>query len=93
MKKITLYDGGVTEPQGFQAAGISAGIKKKDRKDMAMIYSVKPCVLAGTFTQNLVKASPVVWDQNIVRMYRSAQACVMNSGIANACTGLKGNEY
>ena len=93
MKKITLYDGGVTEPQGFQAAGISAGIKKKDRKDMAMIYSVKPCVLAGTFTQNLVKASPVVWDQNIVKMYRSAQACVMNSGIANACTGLKGNEY
>lgn len=89
---MKLYDGGVTAPQGFQAAGICAGIKK-DRKDMAMLYSTKPCTLAGTFTQNLVKASPVVWDQNIVKMYRSAQACVMNSGVANACTGIKGNEY
>ena len=87
-----MYDGGVTAPQGFKAAGICAGIKK-DRKDMAMLYSEKPCALAGTFTQNLVKASPVVWDQNIVKMYGSAQACIMNSGVANACTGQKGNEY
>ena len=89
---MNLFDGGVTAPQGFRAAGICAGIKK-DRKDMAMLYSEKPCTLAGTFTQNLVKASPVVWDQNIVRMYGSAQACVINSGVANACTGRQGNEY
>ena len=87
-----MFDGGVTAPQGFKAAGICAGIKK-DRKDMAMLYSEKPCSLAGTFTRNLVKASPVVWDQNIVKMYGSAQACVMNSGVANACTGRQGNEY
>ena len=89
---MKLYDGGVTSPQGFQAAGICAGIKK-DRKDMAMLYSTRPCTLAGTFTQNLVKAAPVIWDYNIVKTYRSAQACVMNSGVANACTGKKGNEY
>ena len=89
---MELFDGGVTSPKGFKAAGICAGIKK-DRKDMAMIYSTKPCTLAGTFTQNLVKASPVIWDQNIVKTYGSAQACVMNSGVANACTGIKGNEY
>ena len=89
---MELYDGGVTAPKGFRAAGICAGIKK-NRKDMAMLYSTKPCTMAGTFTQNLVKASPVVWDQNIVSQYRTAQACVMNSGVANACTGIKGNEY
>ncbi len=89
---INLYDGGVTAPQGFQAAGICAGIKK-DRKDMAMLYSIRPCTLAGTFTQNLVKAAPVVWDYNIVKTYRTAQACVMNSGVANACTGTQGAEY
>ena len=89
---MNMFDGGVTAPQGFKAAGICAGIKK-DRKDMAMLYSEKPCSLAGTFTRNLVKASPVVWDQNIVKMYGSAQACVMNSGVANACTGRQGNEY
>ena len=70
---MNMFDGGVTAPQGFKAAGICAGIKK-DRKDMAMLYSEKPCSLAGTFTRNLVKASPVVWDQNIVKMYGSAQA-------------------
>ena len=92
MKDMQLFDGGVTQPQGFYAAGICAGIKK-NRKDMAMLYSKKPCTLAGTFTSNLVKASPVVWDQDIVRRYGSAQACVMNSGVANACTGEQGDAY
>lgn len=89
---MELYDGGVTQPKGFQAIGICAGIKK-DRKDMAMLFSSQPCTLAGTFTQNLVKASPVVWDRDIVHRYGSAQACVMNSGVANACTGKQGDEY
>ncbi len=89
---MELYDGGVTQPKGFQAIGICAGIKK-DRKDMAMLFSSQPCTLAGTFTQNLVKASPVVWDRDIVQRYGSAQACVMNSGVANACTGKQGDEY
>ncbi len=89
---MNLYDGGVTSPQGFKAAGICAGIKK-DRKDMAMIVSEVPCTMAGTFTSNIVKASPVVWDKNILETYHSAQAVVMNSGVANACTGRTGDEY
>ncbi|MCR5439091.1 MAG: bifunctional glutamate N-acetyltransferase/amino-acid acetyltransferase ArgJ [Selenomonas sp.] len=89
---MELYDGGVTQPRGFSAIGICAGIKK-DRKDMAMIMSSQPCTLAGTFTQNIVKASPVVWDKNIVHEYKIAQACVMNSGVANACTGKQGDDY
>ena len=68
MKKMA---GGVTAPKGFEAAGVEAGIKYKDRKDMAMIYSQKPCVLAGTFTSNVVKAAPVLWDRKIVEDRKS----------------------
>ena len=60
MKRIT---GGVTAAAGFQAASVAAGIKYKDRKDMAMIFSEAPCHVAGTFTTNVVKAAPVKWDQ------------------------------
>lgn len=86
MNKI---NGGVTAPKGFKATGLKAGIKK-DKKDMAMIYSEVPCVAAGTFTTNQVKAAPVKWDQNIVYNYNKAQAVVINSGVANACTGALG---
>ena len=89
---MNLYDGGVTSPQGFRAAGICAGLKK-NRKDMAMLMSTAPCTAAGTFTSNLVKASPVVWDQNIVKQTGCARAVVINSGVANACTGRQGDEY
>ena len=82
--------GGVTAPIGFQAASCAAGIKKAGRKDMALLYSVVPCVAAGTFTKNLVKAAPVLWDQKIVYESEAAQAVVVNSGIANACTGEEG---
>ena len=89
MKKIK---GGVTAPQGFSAMGLNAGIKK-DKKDMAMIYSVVPCTAAGTFTTNVVKAAPVKWDQQVVKSGAKAQAVVVNSGIANACTGAEGFGY
>lgn len=89
MNKI---NGGVTAPKGFKATGLKAGIKK-DKKDMAMIYSEVPCVAAGTFTTNQVKAAPVKWDQNIVYNYNKAQAVVINSGVANACTGALGMKY
>lgn len=89
MKEI---DGGVTAPKGFFAAGTAAGIKKNGQNDMAMIYSQSPCAAAGTFTTNLVKAAPVKWDQNIVYNHSSAQAVVINSGVANACTGEEGME-
>ncbi len=85
--------GGVTAAQGFQAASTAAGIKYKDRADMAMVYSTVPCICAGTFTSNVVKAAPVLWDRNIVRNSACAQAVVINAGIANACTGAEGMKY
>jgi len=90
MKQIT---GGVTAAKGFMAASTAAGIKYKDRKDMAMIYSEVPCAAAGTFTTNIVKAAPVKWDQNVVYNQPNAQAVVVNAGIANACTGEEGMGY
>ncbi|WP_373124570.1 bifunctional glutamate N-acetyltransferase/amino-acid acetyltransferase ArgJ [Blautia producta] len=90
---MKVINGGVTAAQGFQAAGIAAGIKKGNAKDMAMIYSTVPCRAAGTFTTNIVKAAPVKWDQQIVYHAPAAQAVVCNSGIANACTGEGGYSY
>lgn len=90
-REITKIPGGVTVPAGFEAAAAAAGIKYQDRTDMALIYSTVPCVCAGTFTSNVVKAAPVIWDRHIVRETESpVQAVVVNSGIANACTGQEG---
>ena len=84
MKQIR---GGVTAAKGFEAAGVEAAIKYQNRKDMALIVSKAPCTVAGTFTSNVVKAAPVLWDKQIVENSAYAQAVVVNSGIANACTG------
>ncbi|MBQ7433317.1 MAG: bifunctional ornithine acetyltransferase/N-acetylglutamate synthase [Lachnospiraceae bacterium] len=89
---MKIIDGGVTTPKGFQAAGLCAGIKK-DKKDMAMIYSTTPCTTAGVFTTNMVKAAPVKWDKLVVDTSSYAQAVVVNSGVANACTGEEGYGY
>lgn len=90
MKKI---EGGVTAAKGFEAAGIAAEIKYKNRSDMAIVYSQTPCNVAGTFTTNVVKAAPVKWDQQVVKESAYAQAVIVNSGIANACTGTEGMNY
>lgn len=90
---MKIIDGGITAAQGFMAAGLAAGIKKGDKKDMAMVYSKIPCVAAGTFTTNVVKAAPVKWDQKIVYEAETAQAIICNSGVANACTGAEGYAY
>lgn len=89
---MRIIEGGVTAAKGFCAIGIHAGIKK-DKKDMAMIASAAPCQAAGTFTTNVVKAAPVKWDQDIVYHHPSARAVVINSGVANACTGEEGFGY
>ena len=89
---IELIDGGVTSPAGFKAAHTAAGIKYKDRDDMAMIVSESPCVTAGTFTTNVVKAAPVIWDKRYVEQGTPVRAVVINAGIANACTGSEGLE-
>lgn len=85
--------GGVTAAKGYEAASTAAGIKYVGRTDMAMIYSQVPCVTAGTFTTNIVKAAPVKWDQQVVYSDEKSQAVIVNSGIANACTGQEGFGY
>ncbi len=89
---MNIIDGGVTAAKGFEAAGVEAGIKYQNRKDMALIYSKKPCRAAGVFTSNVVKAAPVLWDKAVVTHSPYAQAVVINAGIANACTGSQGYE-
>ena len=90
---MKIIEGGVTAAKGFEAASTAAKIKYQDRTDMAMIYSQVPCECAGTFTTNVVKAACVKWDQQVVKSGAKAQAVIVNSGIANACTGAEGFGY
>ena len=90
---MEIIKGGVTAAKGYEASSTAAGIKYQDRTDMAMVYSRVPCVAAGTFTTNVVKAAPVKWDQQVVAGGAKAQAVIVNSGIANACTGAEGFGY
>ncbi|MCF8563479.1 bifunctional glutamate N-acetyltransferase/amino-acid acetyltransferase ArgJ [Alicyclobacillus tolerans] len=86
-----LESGSVTSPKGFLAAGQHVGIKKQD-KDLALIYSQVPAVTAGAFTTNVIQAAPVTWSRQVVQR-QQAQAIVVNSGNANACTGTRGDEH
>ncbi|MBF4695240.1 bifunctional ornithine acetyltransferase/N-acetylglutamate synthase [Fusibacter ferrireducens] len=81
--------GHINTPKGFLAGGLHAGIKKK-KKDLALIYTEAPANLAGVFTTNQVKAAPVLWNQEILHQGKAVHAVVINSGNANACTGVKG---
>ena len=90
---MEIIKGGVTAAKGFEAAGVEAAIKYKNRKDMALVYSEAPCKAAGTFTTNVVKAAPVMWDKDIVDNSPAVHAVVVNAGIANACTGKQGYAY
>lgn len=93
MMIMRQMEGGVTAAQGFMASGVAAHIKYKNRDDMAIIYSQQPCVAAGAFTTNRVKAAPVLWDKHIVEKCGGLHAVIINSGVANACTGNEGYEY
>ena len=90
---MEIIEGGVTAAKGFQAASAAAGIKYQGRADMALVYSEKPCKTAGTFTTNVVKAAPVKWDKAVVESGIKSHAVIVNSGIANACTGEEGMKY
>ncbi len=76
-------------PKGFECAGIAAGIKPGGVKDMALIFSNTPAAAAGVFTTNRVCAAPVKVCREHLK-HAQARAIVMNSGIANACTGSEG---
>lgn len=86
MKKIDCW---VTTPQGFLAAGVKAGIKASGNHDVAVIYSTVPAATGAVFTQNKMCAAPVLVSRKVAaKPY--AQAIVVNSGCANACTGEQG---
>ncbi len=91
-ENIEPIDGGVTAAKGFQASSVAAGIKYKGREDMALVYSEYPCTLGATFTQNVFAAAPVLYDREILKNGNPVHAVVLNTGIANAGTGLRGKE-
>ena len=88
--KVELIPGGVTSPRGYRAAAVMAGIKAA-RNDVALICAAAPAAVAGVFTTNRIKAAPVKLCQGRVKSGR-AQAIIVNSGNANACTGPQGIE-
>ena len=84
---MMVIDGGITSPKGFKAAGVKAGIKK-DKLDMALIFSELPAMAAMAYTQNRARAAPVeVMMQDDSKVMR---AFIINSGNANALTGQQG---
>jgi len=88
---MEIFDGYLTAPKGFKTAGAFVGIKKA-KKDLCLIASDVPAAAAGCFTQNIVKAAPVLWDMDIIKSGGAVKGVVVNSGNANACTGLRGIE-
>ena len=89
---MKVIPGGVTAPQGFKANGLSCGIKKSGKLDLALIAGEVPAVVAGVFTKNSIKAAPVLVTQKKIRT-RRAQAILINSGNANCFTGSFGLLY
>ena len=86
---MKFIEGSITSPKGFKACGNNVGLKK-DKKDMALIYSVVPASCAAAYTTNAVKAAPVKRDKSITDRGVKISGIVINSGNANACTGDKG---
>ncbi|UOD34974.1 bifunctional glutamate N-acetyltransferase/amino-acid acetyltransferase ArgJ [Deferribacteraceae bacterium V6Fe1] len=89
-----IKNGGVCTPIGFSSAGISADIKgkKSTKKDLGLLMSESPCVVAATFTENKVKAAPVIVCKNLILENNEFKGIIVNSGNANACTGKQGIE-
>jgi len=85
-----IENGSVTDVPGFKACGITAGLKKSGNPDMALIVSENPANFAGVFTSCVFAAAPVQICRKKVRTSELAQAFIINSGNANACTGASG---
>ena len=89
-RRWRVVRGGITAPQGYLASGVAAGIKKT-ALDLAVLFSARPTSAAAVFTQNAAQAAPVILSRKHMRLSRGrAQALLVNSGCANACTGRKG---
>lgn len=83
-------EGGVTAPKGYQAAGITAGLKPSGLPDLALIFSEVEAIAAGVFTNSQVRAACVDYCRERLRQKGSAQAILCNAGQANAATGMQG---
>ncbi|MDK1021086.1 MAG: bifunctional glutamate N-acetyltransferase/amino-acid acetyltransferase ArgJ [Candidatus Hydrogenedentes bacterium] len=89
---MKAIEGGVCAPKGFRASGVAAGIKEgSTKKDCALVVSDNPCAVAGMFTTNVMKSPPVYRDQEVCERGR-ARAVFLNSGNANAATGVRGHQ-
>ncbi|HOM01806.1 MAG TPA: bifunctional glutamate N-acetyltransferase/amino-acid acetyltransferase ArgJ [Acetivibrio sp.] len=86
---INIIDGGVTAPKGFKASGVACGLKNKQKKDLAVVYSNDIAVAAGVFTKNVVKGHSLQLTMEHIKSGH-ARALVINSGNANACLGERG---
>ncbi len=89
--KIKLIQGGITAVDGFKATGLSAGIKKNESPDIALITSDVPCTVAGLFTKNRFVAAPLLLCKQHLKK-EAGQAIIINSGNANAFTGEQGKK-
>ena len=85
-----IDNGSVTSTPGFKACGVTAGLKKSGKADMALIASDVPANFAGVFTPCVFAAAPVQRCRKLVRSSKTARAFIINSGNANACTGAPG---
>jgi glutamate N-acetyltransferase/amino-acid N-acetyltransferase len=91
--QVTPDTAGITDVPGFEAAGVACDIRQKNnlkRLDLALVYSLRPCTAAGTFTKNAVKAAPVLLCVQHLAEGGPFHGLVANSGNANACTGAEG---
>ncbi|MEQ6376942.1 bifunctional ornithine acetyltransferase/N-acetylglutamate synthase [Bacillaceae bacterium S4-13-56] len=86
---VVLKEGSVTSPKGFKAGGMHCGIKHQ-RLDLGYILSLTPAITAGVYTTNRFQAAPLLVTQESIKKEGKTQAILVNSGIANACTGEEG---
>ncbi len=89
---IIMEKGTVTTPQGFRAGAVYCGLKKVERYDLGAIVCDVPALAAGVYTTNLVIAAPLAVTREAIAQEQRLQAIVVNSGNANACTGLQGDQ-
>jgi len=84
----------ITQVPGFQATGISCGIKASGARDLAVILADRPCMAAAMFTKNAFQAAPVLYDKALLERTggQGLRAILVNAGNANACTGDQGDQ-
>lgn len=86
---MKVINGNIASPLGFSADGLHAGFKKK-KLDFGWIVSEVPASVAGVYTTNKVIAAPLIVTKNSVTKSKKMKAVVVNSGVANSCTGIQG---